>query len=160
MLKYSRGTSQSEEKDIHPKRKLMGNAAVPASSEMLRKAQIRPTISATQFRRIGSNRFGWLGTPGVGGVTSEAVEYVHGNTTLASAQLHSEGADMMAHVNAVDPWEEGNPTPVTAEAKIRAPGGGESLTPPSQVTWITTYNLRSVCRRRHDRANRRGLTRR
>ena len=39
----------------------------------------------------------------------------------------SKGADLMAHMEVVDRWEDGNPTTVPADAKIRGhPRGGEA----------------------------------
>ena len=46
--------------------------------------------------------FGWSGSPGFWGVVSAAAELAHCSTTLVSAQILSEGADMMAHVKVVD----------------------------------------------------------
>ena len=84
--------------------------------------------------------FGWSGSPGFWGVVSAAAELAHCSTTLVSAQILSEGADMMAHVKVVDLWEDGNPTTVPADAKIRAyPGGGSRALSSPPYTWTTTY---------------------
>lgn len=84
--------------------------------------------------------FGLSGSPGFCGVMSAAAEHAHCNTTLESAHSLSEGVDMMAHVNRVDGWGEGNPTPVPSDAKIRTRGGERSFTPFAlRCTWTTNY---------------------
>lgn len=67
--------------------------------------------------------FAWSGSPSFWGVMSAAAEHAHCNT-LETAQILSEWADMMAHVKIVDRWEDGTPTPIPADAKIRAHSGG------------------------------------
>ena len=70
---------------------------------------------------------GWSGSPGYWGSLASAAEHAHCNTTLESTRLLDEGKKMMAHVKLAEAWEEGNPTPVPPEAKIRPhPGGGKS----------------------------------
>ena len=67
--------------------------------------------------------FRWSGSPGFWGVISAAAEHAHFNTTLDSTQLLDEGKQMTAHVKVVDRWEEGTPTPIPSDAKVRAHSG-------------------------------------
>ena len=71
--------------------------------------------------------FGWLGSPGFWAVMSAAAEHAHGSTALNSTRLLDEGKEMMAHVKVADRWEEGTPTPIPPDAKIRARTAGERL---------------------------------
>ena len=64
--------------------------------------------------------FGWCGSPRFWGVVSAAAEHAYCNITITAAQLLDEGIDTMAHVKILDRWEEGKPTPVPDDAKIRA----------------------------------------
>ena len=52
-----------------------------------------------------------------------AVEHFHCSTNLSNVQLLPEGVNMMEHVEIVDRWEVGDPTPVPLDAKIRASKG-------------------------------------
>ena len=69
--------------------------------------------------------FGWSGSPGFWGVMASAAEHSHCHTSVQSAQLLSEGCEMMSHVKIVERWEEGEPTRVPMDAKSeRTRGGG------------------------------------
>lgn len=46
---------------------------------------------------------------------------------------------MMTHVNVVNRWEEGNPKPVPADAKIRARGGGGEPDTSSNTVYVDQY---------------------
>ena len=83
---------------------------------------------------------------------SAAAEHAHCNTTITTAQLLDEGIDMMAHVKIVDRWEEGKPTPVPDDAKIRAHrGGGEGVFDPFFATvYVDDYLLMWVQHSDHD----------
>ena len=71
--------------------------------------------------------FGWSGSPGFWAILAGDAEHAHCNTTLDFARLLDEGKYMMAHVKVVETWEEGIPTPVPLQTKIRThPGGGKS----------------------------------
>jgi len=85
--------------------------------------------------------FGWSGSPGFWGVISAAAEHAHCNTTLKSSQLLEEGKTMMAHVKVVDRWEEGTPTPIPPDAKIRAHSGGEISDPFFTTVYVDDYLL-------------------
>ena len=88
--------------------------------------------------------FGWSGSPGFWGTMSTAAERVHCNTTLASAQIVGEGADIMAHVKVVDRWEEGNPTTVPANAKITSHPGGRVADSFFATVYVDDYLLARV----------------
>ena len=92
------------------KRILMSKADV---SDAFRNVRIDPDEAHNFCYMVGELividfrlTFGWSGSPGFWGVMSAAAEHAHCNTTLASAQILGEGADMMAHVKVVDRWEE------------------------------------------------------
>ena len=85
--------------------------------------------------------FGWPGSPSFWGVMSAAAEHAHCNTTSASAQILSEGADTTAHVKVVDRWEDRNPTTVPADAKVRAHLGGEKADPFFATGYVDDYPL-------------------
>ena len=55
---------------------------------------------------------------------SVAAEHAQCNTSLNSTQLLGEGTQMMAHVEVNDRWEEGTPTPIPSDAKVRAHSEG------------------------------------
>ena len=126
------------------KRILMSKADV---SDAFRNVRIDPDEAHQFCYTVGElvvidfrPTFGWSGSPRFWGVMSAAAEHAHCNTTLASAHILSEDADMMAHVKVVDLWEDGNPTTVPADAKIRAyPGGGSRALSSPPYTWTTTY---------------------
>ena len=71
--------------------------------------------------------FGWTGSLGNFGVMASAAEHSHCNTDLSNVQLLPEGVNMMEHVEIVDRWEVGDPTPVPPDAKPRASKGGKLL---------------------------------
>ena len=73
--------------------------------------------------------FGWTGSPGNFGVMASAAEHSHCNTDLSNVQLLPEGVKMTKHVEIVDRWEVGDPTPVPPGAKIRARKGGKLSSP-------------------------------
>ena len=52
-----------------------------------------------------------------------AAEHSFCNTDLSNVQLLSEGLKMTEHVEIVDRWEVGDPTPVPSDAKVRASKG-------------------------------------
>lgn len=74
--------------------------------------------------------FGWTGSPGNFGVmTSAAAEYSHCNTNLGNVRLLPEGEKMMEHVKIVDRWEDGDPTPVPSDTKVKKSKGGKLSSP-------------------------------
>ena len=83
--------------------------------------------------------FGWSGSPGFWGVMSAAAAHAHCNTTLDSVQLLDEGKEMMAHVKVVERWEDGKPTPIPPDAKIRAHSGGEKWDPFFTAVYVDDY---------------------
>ena len=50
--------------------------------------------------------FGWSVSPAFCGVMSAAAEHADCNTTINSTQLLDDGKETVAHVKAVDRWEE------------------------------------------------------
>ena len=56
----------------------------------------------------------------------------------------------MAHVKIVDCWEEGKPTPVPDDAKIRAHRGGGMFDPFFATVYVDDYLLMRVQRSDHD----------
>ena len=50
---------------------------------------------------------------------SAVAAHAHCNTTIDSAQLQDEGKERMVHVNVVERWEDGKPTPIPPDAKVR-----------------------------------------
>ena len=85
--------------------------------------------------------FGWTGSPGNFGVMASAAEHFHCNTDLSNVQLWPEGVNMMEHVEIVDRWEVGDPTPVPPEAKIRASKGGKLSSPFHKVVYVDDHGL-------------------
>ena len=81
---------------------------------------------------------------------SAAAEHAHCNTTIKTAQLLNEGIHMMAHVKIVDCWEEGKPTPVPDDAKIRAHRGGGMFDPFFATVYVDDYLLMRVQHSDHD----------
>ena len=59
------------------------------------------------------------------GFIQVAVKRAHCNTKLKSSQPLDEAKNMIARVEVVDRWEEGTPTPIPPDAKIRAHSGRE-----------------------------------
>ena len=51
---------------------------------------------------------------------------------------------MVAHVKAVDLWEEAEPTPIPPDAKIRAHRGGKMFDPFFATVYVDDYLLISV----------------
>ena len=80
--------------------------------------------------------FGWTGSPGNIGVMASAAEHSHRNTDLSNVQLLPEGVKMMEHVEIVDRWEVGDPTPVPPDAKNRASKGGKLSSPFHTVVYV------------------------
>ena len=85
--------------------------------------------------------FGWTGSPGNFGVMASAAEHSHCNTDLSNVQLLPEGVNMMEHVEIVDRWEVGDPTPVPPDAKIRASKGGKLSSPFHTVVYVDDHGL-------------------
>ena len=73
--------------------------------------------------------FGWTGSPGNFGVMASAAEHPNCNTDLSNLQLLPEGVKMMEHVEIVDCWEVGDPTPVPPGAKKTCEQGGKAVEP-------------------------------
>ena len=46
---------------------------------------------------------------------------------------------MMAHLKVVDLWEEGTPTPIPSEAKVKAHSGGEISDPFFAIVYVDDY---------------------
>ena len=61
-----------------------------------------------------------------------------------------ERIDMMAHVKIVDRWEEGKPTTVPDDAKIRADRGGGMFDPFFATVYVSDYVLMRVQHSDHD----------
>ena len=87
------------------------------------------------------NTFGWTGSPGNFGVIASAAEHSHCNIDLSNVQLLPEGVKMMGHVEIVDRWEVGDPTPVPLDAKIRANKGGKLSSPFHTVVYVDDHGL-------------------
>ena len=107
---------------------------------------IRDSISSDRFPpqvRVARS-------PGFWGVMSAAAEHAHCNTTITTAQLLDEGIDMMAHVKIVDRWEEGKPTTVSDDAKIRAHRGGGMFEPFFATVYVDVSLLMRVQHSDHD----------
>ena len=85
--------------------------------------------------------FGWTGSPGNFGVMASAAEHSHCNTDLSDVQLLLEGVNMMGHVEIVDRWEVGDPTPVPPEEKIRANKGRKLSSPFHTVVYVDDHGL-------------------
>ena len=58
---------------------------------------------------------------------ASAAEHAHCNTDLSNVQLLPEGVNMMEHVEIVDRWEVGDPTPVPPDAKKSCEQGGKAV---------------------------------
>ena len=72
-------------------------------SGAFRNVRIDPDEAHNFFRTVGDQlvidfrlTFGWSGSPGFWGVMAAVAEHAHCNTSLVSAQVVREGADMMA----------------------------------------------------------------
>ena len=85
--------------------------------------------------------FGWTGSPGNFGVMALAAENSHCNTDLSNVQLLPEGVKMMEHVEIVDRWEVGDPTPVPPGANIWARKGGNLSSPFHTVVYVDGQGL-------------------
>ena len=96
--------------------------------------------------------FGWSGFPGHSGVMAAAAEHSHCHTSLDSVQLLSEGQVMMAHAKVVDRWEEGTPTPVPADATVRAHQGEGELDAFFTAVYMDGYLLVKVQHSDYDRS--------
>ena len=81
----------------------------------------------------------WSGSPGFWGAMSAAAEHAHCNTTINSSQPLDEGKQMMAHVKVVNRWEEGKPTPIPPDAKIRVHTGGGIVDPFFTTVYVDDY---------------------
>ena len=96
--------------------------------------------------------FGWAGSPGNFGVMASAAEHAHCHTKLSSVQLLAEGERMVSHIEIVDPWEEGEPTPVPPDAEIRPTAGGELDSPLFTVTYVDDHGLLRAQHSAHDKS--------
>ena len=85
--------------------------------------------------------FGWTGSPGIFGVMASAAEHSHCNIDLSNVQVLPEGIKIMEHVEIVDRWEVGDPTPVPPDAKIRASKGGKLSSPFDTVIYVDDHGL-------------------
>ena len=72
---------------------------------------------------------------------ASAAEHSHCNTDLSNVQVLPEGVKMMEHVEIVDRWEVGDPTPVPPDAKIRASKGGKLSSPFHTVVYVDDHSL-------------------
>ena len=79
---------------------------------------------------------GWTDSTGNFRVMASVAEHSHCNTDLSNVQLLPEGVKMMEHVEIVDCWEVGNPTPVPPDAKIRASKEGKLSSPFHTVVYV------------------------
>ena len=75
------------------------------------------------------------------GVMVSAAERSHCNTCLSNVQLLPEGLRMMEHVEIVDRWEVGDPTPVPPDADIRASNGGKLSSPFHTMLFVDNHDL-------------------
>ena len=48
---------------------------------------------------------------------------------------------MMAHLKVIDRWEEGTPTPIPSDAKVRAHSGGDISDPVFAIVYVDGYLL-------------------
>ena len=85
--------------------------------------------------------FGWTDSPGNFGVMASAAEHAHCNTDLSNVQLLPEGVKMMKHVEIVDRWEVGDPTPVLSDAKMYASKGGKLSSPFYTVAYVDDHGF-------------------
>ena len=69
------------------------------------------------------------GLAGNFGVMASAAEHSNCSTDLSNVQLLPEGVKMMEHVEIVDCWEVGDPTPVPPGAKKSCEQGGKAVEP-------------------------------
>ena len=88
-----------------------------------------------------SRTFGWTGSPGNFGVMASAAEHFHCITDLSNVQLLPEGVNMIEHVEIVDRWEVGDPTPVPPDANIRASKGGKLSSSFHMVVYVDDHGL-------------------
>lgn len=69
--------------------------------------------------------FGCAGSPGLGGIMSQAAEHSHCHTSIRTAEILPEGADMMSHVKVVETWEVGDPIRVPEMVNVKPADGGD-----------------------------------
>ena len=117
-------------------------------SDAFRNVRVDPDQAHNFCYRVGDLvviefrvTFGWSGSSGFWSVMSTAAEHAHCNTTPDSSHLLDEGKEAMAHVKMVDRWEEGQPTPISPDAKLRSHSGGEMSDPFFATVCVDDYLL-------------------
>ena len=111
-------------KEFSEKRILMSKADVSYAFHDIRVDPCKAHIACYTVGELGviefGSTFGWSGSAWFWGVLSVAAAHAHCNTTVDSAPWLNEVEEKMAHAKLVERWEEGIPTPIPPDAKVRA----------------------------------------
>lgn len=75
------------------------------------------TFSMVSSSPISASHLDGPALPAFGGVMASAIEHLHGNTNIKSANILAEGAETMSHVKGVEPWEACQPERIQTDVR-------------------------------------------